>query len=59
MKNVLKDADQIQKMYLLLLGNQSAAAACMSRVLDSVVMVVNEVITHQRHEDVFFIIFNF
>lgn len=51
MKNILKDADQIQKMYLMLLSNQSAAATWMSRVLDSVVMVINEVITHQRHED--------
>lgn len=50
-KNFLKDADQIQKTYLTLLSNQSAAAAWMSRVLDSVVMVISEVITHQRHED--------
>lgn len=51
MKNILKDADQIQKMYLMLLSNQSAAATWMSRVLDSVVMVINKVITHRRHED--------
>lgn len=49
--NVLKDAKHIQKTYLMLLSNESAAAAWISRVLDSVMMVINEVITHQGHED--------
>lgn len=43
MENFLKDADQIKKTFLLLLGNQPAAAAWMSRVLDSVVLLIREV----------------
>lgn len=45
MQNLLKDAAQLQKTYLMLLSNESAAATWMSRVLDSVIMVINEVIT--------------
>lgn len=45
MQNLLKDAAQLQKTYLMLLSNESAAATWMSRVLDSVIMAINEVIT--------------
>lgn len=45
MQNLLKDAAQLQRMYLMLLSNESAAATWMSRVLDSVITVINEVTT--------------
>lgn len=45
MGNVLKDADQLQKTYLMLLRNQSEATIWMTRVLNSVMKVISEVRT--------------
>ncbi|PWA31216.1 hypothetical protein CCH79_00002910, partial [Gambusia affinis] len=53
MSNVLEDAQNLQMTYNMLQKNQSEAAAWFSRVLDSVVEVIEEAVKREDYEELF------